>query len=179
MTEPTPTTGTTDLLAASVGTWTVDPSASTVELHTKAIWGLVKVTATFRVIEGSAVVAADGTVTGTLVVDAASVDSHQAKRDEHLRGKDFFEVETYPVFTYDATGASVAVDGAITISGTMTIHGQTLPLTLAATAAPAGSDRVTVTAVADIDRSKWGLTWTKMGARVDNHVIVTAVFAKN
>jgi polyisoprenoid-binding protein YceI len=172
-------TGATELLSASVGTWTLDPAATTVELRTKAMWGMAKVKATFTATEGSAVVGADGTVTGTLVVDAASVDSGTPKRDVHLRTKDFFEVETYPTFTYTATSATPAADGTIAIDGTMTIHGQTHPLPLQATVASAGPVRVTVVAETDIDRTQWGLTWTKMGSGINNHVVINAVFTKN
>jgi polyisoprenoid-binding protein YceI len=169
----------TDLLSASAGTWTLDPSASTVELRTKAMWGMAKVKATFAVLEGSGIVAADGNVIGALVVDAASINSGNAKRDEHLRTKDFFEVETYPTFTYAATGATAAADGTITLAGTLTVHGQTHPLPLTATATPVGADRLTVVAEAEIDRSQWGLTWAKMGAGLHNHVTVTAAFTKS
>lgn len=161
------------------GAWALDPAASTVELHTKAMWGLAKVKATFAIVEGSGVVGTDGDVTGTLVVDAASIDSGKPARDKHLRGKDFFEVETYPTFTYTATGATVGADGAITIDGTLTVHGQTHPLPLAATTTRLDADRVTVSAEAEIDRSAWGVTWSKMGAGLHNHVIVTATFAKS
>jgi polyisoprenoid-binding protein YceI len=171
--------GASGLLSESVGTWTLDPAASTIELHTKAMWGLAKVKATFTVIEGSGVVAADGDVTGTLVVDAALVDTGNAKRDEHLRGSDFFEVTTYPTFTYAATGAALGADGVITFTGTLTVHGQTHPLSLTATATPAGTDRVTVTAKTEIDRSQWGLTWSKMGAGLHNRVTITAAFTKS
>ena len=169
--------GTSELLAVSAGTWTLDPAVSTVELHTKAMWGLAKVKATFTALEGSGVVTADGDVTGTLVVDAASVNTGNAKRDEHLRGSDFFEVATYPTFIYTATGATHGPDGVITFTGTLTVHGQTRPLSLTATAA--GTDRVTVTAKAEIDRSQWGLTWAKMGAGLHNRVTVTATFTKS
>ncbi len=171
--------GAGELLSASVGTWTLDPAQSTVELHTKAMWGLVKVKAAFTVLEGSGVVAADGDVTGTLVVDAASIDSGTPKRDEHLRGSDFFEVETYPTFVYTATGATVGADGVIAFTGALTVHGQTHPLPVTATATPIGPDRVTVTGEAELDRTQWGLTWTKMGAGVHNRVIVTAAFTKS
>jgi polyisoprenoid-binding protein YceI len=178
MTDPSPVAGHAELLSTAVGTWTLDPSATTIELHTKAMWGLAKVTGHFTAVEGSAVVGSDGSVSGTLVIDAASVNTGTAKRDEHLRTKDFFEVDTYPTFAYEVSAVTPAADGTFAVSGTFTVHGQTRPLDLVATAVFAEPDRATVTATADIDRTQWGLNWTKMGARVDNHVIITAVFTK-
>jgi polyisoprenoid-binding protein YceI len=179
MADSTSNTGTAEVLAAAVGTWTLDAAATTIDVHTKAMWGMVKVNAHFKALEGSGVVGADGSVTGSLTVDAASVDSGVAKRDEHLRTKDFFEVETHPTFVYEATSVAPAADGTFAISGTFTVHGQTRPLTVTATATPDGADRVTVNGTADLDRTDWGLTWTKMGARVHNHIVVAAVFTKN
>jgi polyisoprenoid-binding protein YceI len=178
MADSSPASGSAELLSTAVGTWTLDPSATTIELHTKAMWGLAKVTGHFTAAEGSAVVGPDGSVSGTLVIDATSVNTGTPKRDEHLRAKDFFEVDTYPTFVYEVSAVAPGADGTLAISGTFTVHGQTRPLDLVATAALDEPNRATVTASADIDRTQWGLNWTKMGARVDNHVIVTAVFAR-
>jgi polyisoprenoid-binding protein YceI len=166
------------LLAAAVGTWTLDPVGTTVELHTKAMWGLAKVKASFKAIEGSGVVGEDGTVAGTVVIDARSVDTKNKKRDDHLRSGDFFEVETYPTFTYSATGASPVAGGKVKVTGTFTVHDQTRPLEVLAIVSKAGEDRVTVIAEAELDRSQWGLTWSKMGAGIHNRVVVTAPFTR-
>ena len=167
--------GTAKALAQSAGTWTLDPSETIVELHTKAMWGMAKVKASFAALRGSAVVSPEGEVRGNFVVDAASVDTGNAKRDAHLRSKAFFEVDSYPTFEYTVQGAKVA-DDAITFSGTLTVHGQSRPLQVHSTASPAEPNRVVLTAEADIDRRQWGLDWAKMGARMDNHVVITAVF---
>jgi polyisoprenoid-binding protein YceI len=167
-----------DALAASVGSWTVDPSATTVESHTKAMWGLAKVNARFAVQSGTGVVGADGSVSGTLVIDAASIDTGNAKRDVHLRTKDFLEVEVYPTITYAVTGAVPATAGAFTLAGTLTVHGQSHPLAVTVTPTQVGPDRVTITAVAEVDRDQWGLTWSKMGAGLHNHIVITATFTK-
>jgi polyisoprenoid-binding protein YceI len=164
------------VLAGYVGTWKLDAAATTVELRTKAMW-LLPVKGSFKAVEGSWVTDAAGTTTGTLVIDASSVDTGMAKRDAHLRTDDFFDVAKYPTFVYTVTGATPAADGKIAVTGTMAIHGQTHPLDIVATAVQSGA-RATVTGVADLDRSKWGITWTKMGANVHNHLVVTAVFNK-
>lgn len=174
--DPTASTPLQSLPVAGT-TWRLDPAATTVELHTKAMWGMAKVVATFAATEGSGVVAEDGTLTGSLVIDAASVDSGQKKRDQHLRTADFFDVATYPTFVYAATGARVEAGGAITITGNLTAHGVTESLDVRGSVATAG-DTVTITGEADLDRSRWGIDWTKMGARLDNHLVVTAVFTR-
>jgi polyisoprenoid-binding protein YceI len=169
----------TALLPTLTGTWLLDPSATTVELHTKAMWGMAKVKGSFTAIEGTGTVGPDGSVTGTLVLDAASVDTKQAKRDKHLRSKDFFDVEHYPTFTYSATAARAGSDGSVTISGTFTVLGQTHPLPVHGVVTTAGADAVTVTAEADLDRSQWGMGWAKMGAGLKNHLVVVATFTRS
>jgi polyisoprenoid-binding protein YceI len=166
-------------LASATGTWSLDPSASTVELHTKAMWGLATVKAVFKPTEGGGSVGGDGNVTGTLVIDASSVDTKNKKRDKHLRSSDFFEVEKYPTFTYAATGSRPATGNQVTVTGTLTVHGESRPLDVPVTITEAGPNRVLVTGQVEIDRSKWGLTWAKMGARLINQVTVAAAFTRD
>jgi polyisoprenoid-binding protein YceI len=76
------------------------------------------------------------------------------------------------------TSARVTATGAVTLAGAFTARGQTHPLEVRGQLTGIGTDRITVTGEADLDRSKWGMGWTKMGSRLDNHVIVTAVFTR-
>jgi polyisoprenoid-binding protein YceI len=167
------------LLPTLTGTWLLAPSATTVQLHTKAMWGMVKVKGSLTATEGTGIVAPDGTVTGTFVLDAASVDTHQAKRDKHLRGKDFFDVEHYPTFTYSATAARAESDGSVAIVGNLTVLGQTHPLPVHGVVTTDGADTVTITAEADLDRSQWGMGWAKMGAGLKIHLVVVATFTRS
>ncbi|MET3806293.1 polyisoprenoid-binding protein YceI [Nakamurella sp. UYEF19] len=164
-------------LAAYVGTWTLDAAATSIEFRTKAMW-LLPVKGTFKAVSGTGVATDDGTVTGTLVIDPASVGTGMAKRDAHLATDDFFDVAKYPTFTYTLTGVKPATDGKLTLLGTFTAHGQTHPLELVGTINSAAPGAVTVTAEGDLDRTEWSLNWTKMGAGVHNHLIVKAVFKR-
>jgi polyisoprenoid-binding protein YceI len=155
----------------------LDPSRTTVEFTTKAMWFL-PVRATITAVEGSGVVGADGSVLGTLVLDAASIDTKNKKRDAHLRTEDFFEVAEYPTFVINVTGATPSASGGYDFAATLTIHGQVRPVEFSG---PVFIDRgvATVKVETDIDRSEWGVTWAKMGAGLQNHVIVTARFTKD
>ena len=163
--------------ATYVGTWTLDATSTTIGFTTKAMW-LLPVKGSFKALSGTGVAGADGSVTGTVEIDAASVSTGMAKRDAHLLTADFFDVATYPTFTYTLTEAEPTPDGKITLRGTFTAVGQTHPLNLVGTVDSATPDAVTINASGDLDRSEWGLGWTKMGAGVHNHLTVTAVFTK-
>jgi polyisoprenoid-binding protein YceI len=166
-------------LADAAGQWQLDPTGTTIELRTKAMWGLAKVRGRFNAVEGSGVVGEDATVSGTIVFDAKSIDTKNSKRDTHLRSGDFFEVDKYPTFTYSATGATPTDDGKLKVTGSLTIRDQSRPLELLVTATQPAPGRVTLTAEAQIDRRQWGMTWAKRGAGVINDVVVVAQFARS
>ena len=163
-------------LSAYAGRWTLDPSQTSIEFHTKAMW-VLGVKGTFKSIEGGGTVGTDGSVNGSLVLDAASVDTKKKKRDDHLRTADFFEVNAFPTITFAVTGARPKGAGKVELTGDLTIHGTARPLTLLADVST-DNGSATLSAEVDIDRSAWGLTWAKMGAALTNHVVINARFTK-
>lgn len=165
-------------LATYVGTWTLDAAATTIEFRTKAMW-LLPVKGSFKAISGTAVATDDGSVTGTLTIDPTSVSTGMAKRDAHLATDDFFDVAKYPTFSYTLTAVEPTAGGKVSLLGTFTAVGQTHPLELVGAIDSATPGAVTVSAEGDLDRTQWGLAWTKMGAGVHNHLVVTAVFNRS
>src|SRR3954468_3903898 len=87
--------------AIATGTWNVDPSHSSVEFQVKHM-GLATVKGFFGEFAGKLEVAEDGTVTADGTVEAASLNTRSAQRDEHLRSADFFDVENYPQLTFQS-----------------------------------------------------------------------------
>lgn len=98
-------------LSDFAGTWKLDPDRTSIEFHTRALW-VIPAKGTFRSLEGVGTVTADGSIAGTLVIDAASVDTKNKKRNAHLRTADFLEVESFPTITYEVTSgrADVTID---------------------------------------------------------------------
>ena len=167
-------TETTKDLTQFAGTWALDPERSSVTFRSKAMW-VVPVKGTFKAFEGTAKITADGAVTGRLVIDAASVSTRITKRDNHLRSDDFLEVVEYPTIVFEVSGGRPIRADLMELSGVLTIHGQTQPLTLRVSITGTGSS-ATVSTDVDIDRSLWGLTWTNMGTRLKNRVAIRAHF---
>src|SRR5579875_2188329 len=108
------------------GSWTLDPARTEVRLTTRHTWGLRPLHGAFREVRGNGTVTADGAVTGTIVVAAASIHTKNSTRDKHLRSADFFDVEAHPDLTFTVDGASPADDG-VRVTGRLTIRGQTRP----------------------------------------------------
>ena len=50
-------------------------------------------------------------------IDAASINTRNQKRDDHLRGSDFFDVARFAKITFKSTKIEVAKDGSMKITG--------------------------------------------------------------
>jgi polyisoprenoid-binding protein YceI len=65
----------------------------------------------------------------SLVIDAASIDTGNKKRDDHLRTPDFFDVKKFPRITFTASSASREGDKVV-VDGTLEMHGVKKPVKL-------------------------------------------------
>ncbi len=164
--------------AALAGNWTLDASKSTVGLRSKSIWGLVPVKGVFRQVSGQGTVSPAGDVSGTVTVSAASIDTKNKKRDTHLRSADFFDSDTYPDITFSVSQAKPSGQGA-TVSGSLTVHDRTKPVTFDAAVSAVSDSELTLDAEFQVNRTDFGLTWNQMGmTSVHNTITVHAVFTK-
>ena len=64
-----------------------------------------------------------------VTIDAASIDSNDKKRDEHLSSPDFLDVRQFPTISFKTTKVSSTSDGLL-LTGEMTMHGVTKELTI-------------------------------------------------
>lgn len=96
-------------------------------------------------------------------IQAASIDTAIAKRDEHLRGDDFFNVGKYPEITFKSRRVKQTGPSSGDIIGDLTMHGVTRTITLHAQllgAAENQTSRWRIT-TAPIKRSEFGLAWSR------------------
>jgi polyisoprenoid-binding protein YceI len=164
---------------AGPASWQLDPAGSSVTFQHKSIWGLVTVRGNFSKLSGTGAIAADGSVTGRLVIEAASLDTRHGARDKHLRSADFFSADAHPQIVVDITGVSRDGADSANVTGSLTVAGTTRPLQLtAAVSAPSDQD-VTLTASGEFDRADFGMTWGKFGMLPGKaSVTVVARFAR-
>ena len=99
-----------------------------------------------------------------VTIKAASVDTSERDRDTHLRSADFFDVEKFPTLTFKSTRVTWKGDDSFDVTGDLTIHGVTRPVTLSATFLgqakdPWGKDRIAFEAATTINRKDFGLLW--------------------
>jgi polyisoprenoid-binding protein YceI len=144
------------------GTWLIDADSSELGFSARGMFGLVPVHGHFGEFTGALTVDAAGP-RGELRIQAASVDTHNKKRDEHLRSADFFDVEAHPTVTFELTAAKPSPGGALGVSGVLRIRENALAVATPVTVVVDGSDRLTLTAALDVDRTAAGVGWSKMG----------------
>ncbi|HTS54781.1 MAG TPA: YceI family protein [Burkholderiales bacterium] len=99
-----------------------------------------------------------------VAIDAASVDTGVAARDEDLRGEGFFDVAKYAAMTFKSTRVRFEGDKPVAVDGELTLRGVTRPLTLTVTNFHCGPNPFVkkevcgADAVATIKRSEFGMT---------------------
>lgn len=69
----------------------------------------------------------------SVTIDAASVASGFKPLDDHLKSPDFLNVEKFPTITFESTEVKQTGDTTADVTGNLTIHGVTKPVTLATT----------------------------------------------
>ena len=105
--------------------------------------------------------------TADITIDAASVNTRVAKRDEHLRSPDFLDVVKHPAITFKSKRVEKAGNGTLKMTGDLTIRGVTKEVALTVEGPspsvkdPLGNTRVGGQASTKINRKDFGLVWNK------------------
>ena len=100
----------------------------------------------------------------TAEIDAASIESKDEKRDGHLKGADFLDVEKHPKITFASTKVEKAGPELYRVRGDLTIRGVTKPVVLdveynGRSKDPWGGERAGFSAKTELDRKDFGLAW--------------------
>jgi len=115
-------------------------------------------------------------------IDAASIDTWEDARDQHLRSPDFLDVEQHPAITFRSTKVELAGEGRYRVVAEMTIRGTTRPAVLEVEHAgrvtdPWGHECVGFSARTTIQRRASGLTWNQAleagGVMISDRIEIT------
>jgi polyisoprenoid-binding protein YceI len=145
-------------------TYSIDTSHSSVEFVGRHL-GLAKVRGRFTKFGGDIQIAERPEDSSVEVdIDVASVESADARRDEHLRSPDFFHVDEHPSMVFKSTSVNPVDEGTWEVSGDLTIRGVTRPVVLhtefeGAENSPFGDQRVGFSATTEVNREDWDLGW--------------------
>jgi polyisoprenoid-binding protein YceI len=162
-------TGTTTLTSTDLsnltGSYTIDPAHTRIGFVARHAM-VTKVRGAFNEFTGSAVLDGSNPANSTarVTIQAASIDTRNAQRDEHLRGNDFLAMESYPEITFVSTGVEQTGETEFDLTGDLTIKGVTnsvtIPFTFEGSATdPFGNVRVGFEGAVAINRKDYGVTW--------------------
>lgn len=120
----------------------------------------------------------------SFTIDAPSIDTGWAKRDEHVRGADFLNVDKHPEIIFTSTSIEVTGDDTATMVGELTMNGKTQEETFEVTMrklapSPFGKKLMTAGFVAEttIDRTDYGISYgagaigNEIPVRVDLEIV--------
>ncbi len=118
-----------------------------------------------------------------LWIDAASITTHDEKRDAHLRSVDFFDVEKHKQITFtSSTMGKADAEGNSELWGELTMVGITKNVKLniqfgGISKDPWGNEKAGFTVSGKINRSEWGLVWNATlesgGLMVSDEVLIS------
>ncbi len=148
------------------GTWNIDPAHSNVNFQVKHL-GIATVRGAFNEFEGKLELGDDLSASKAYgTVQVSSVDTNESARDEHLRSPDFFDAENHGQITFESTEIKPLDDDELEITGDLTIHGVTNPITFKAELTgteedPWGNQRVGLEVQGKLDRKDYGMTFNQ------------------
>ena len=153
-----------DAQAEGAAAYALDQAHTSVSFSVTHL-GVSKVPGTFGTITGTA--SYDGkdtkSVTVDVKIDANSISTNQAKRDEHLKSADFFDVAKFPSLTFKSKSSTTAQGGKFKVTGDLTVHGITKEVAIeldgpsAEAKDPYGKTHVAAHGALKVNRKDFGL----------------------
>jgi polyisoprenoid-binding protein YceI len=158
-------TSTTPATVITPGTWAIDPSHSTVGFAVKHM-GIATVRGEFTEFEGALTASESGDLSVNATVQAASVDTKEQQRDDHLRSADFFNAEAHPQFTLVSTSVTQPDEDSVRVEGRLTINGVTNDVVLTgdvlgADVDPWGNNRVGIELRGELSRADYDMRFNQ------------------
>jgi polyisoprenoid-binding protein YceI len=121
-------------------------------------------------------------------IDAASIDTANSARDDHLRTADFFDVQRFPEIVFTSTRIERSGENRFRVVGNLTMHGVAREVVLDTehrgwVKDPQGRERTAFIAKTTLNRQDFGITWNQVmdsggvaiGDQVDIEIDLLAV----
>jgi len=163
--------------------WNIDAAHSAAQFQVKHLM-ISNVRGEFGKMSGT--ISFDGknisSVKAEAVIEVASINTREKKRDDHLRSADFFDAATYPTITFKSKRVEGVRGNDFNLVGDLTMRGVTREITLAVETTPvikgmSGESRVGAHATAKLNRQDYGIKWNRSldagGVVVSDEVYIT------
>jgi polyisoprenoid-binding protein YceI len=160
-----------------MGIWQLDPYHTQVEFSAKHL-GMMTVRGNFDDVSATADIDPDHPESASVEVtmSAASIRTNNPARDNDLRSENFLDVDHYPLITYKSTSVAPSGPDRYTLTGDLTIRGNTRPVTLQVTKYGEFNDpgmmghRIAYSASGAINRKEFGLSFNMV---LDGRLVVS------
>jgi len=151
-----------------MGTWKLDPMHTQVEFSAKHL-GMMTVRGNFAEVSATGDIHPEEPERSTVqvTIKTASIRTHNDQRDKDLRSSNFLEAEKYPTITFKSTKIKAESADKGTLTGDLTIKGNTHPVTLKVVKYgefndPRMGHRIAYAAETKINRKDFGMTFEMM-----------------
>ncbi len=149
-------------------TWTIDSAHSAAQFSVRHMM-VSNVRGEFGKLSGTAVYdpANAGAATVEATIDATTISTREARRDEHLRSADFFDTANNPTITFKSKKVQPVGEGHLKVTGDLTMRGVTKEVVLDVTGLNAevkdqrGTARVGASATTRLNRKDFGISWNR------------------
>src|SRR3954454_11059962 len=138
--------------------WRLDPDRSSIQFHTKNLWGMETVKGRFARYHGTLDLSGPPAV--ELTIDADTLDTGNKRRDKHLRSPDFFDVARHPYVRFASEQVTIKGD-QLRVRGHLHARGTSIPLDVEATLRRDG-DELEIDAITAADHRQLGMTWSPL-----------------
>ncbi len=154
--------------AGTHSVWQFDPYHTQVEFAAKHL-GMMTVRGTFLEVTATGYIDPDHPEASSvdITIQAASIRTHNAQRDNDLRSSNFLEIDKYPTMHFKSTEIKPTGQDRYTVTGDLTIKGNTRPVTLSVVKYGEFNDpnmghRIGYSAEGKINRKDFGMTFNAM-----------------
>ena len=145
--------------------WTVDKGHSSAQFKIRHF--TANVVGQFRDFEGNINLDRANPKSSSVefTIQAKSIDTGSERRDNHLRGADFFDVEKFPTITFKSTSVVPKSKDSYEVTGDFTMHGVTrrvtLPVTFLGFQKHPRGEKAGFEIETTINRKDYGVTWNR------------------
>ena len=147
-----------------VQTWQIDPNHTSAQFSVRHM-GISTVRGAFTKVSGTVQFDPSDPTKASVeaTIDASSIDTHVAMRDNDLKSPNYFDVAKFPTITFKSTSIKSAGAGKLAVTGDLTMHGVTKQVVLevegpsAPMTDPRGNTHVGASATTTIKRTDFGV----------------------
>jgi len=147
-------------------TWSIDKNHSTATFKVRHFTS--NMIGQFRDFDGSVNIdrANPAKSSVELTIQATSIDTGNAKRDDHLRSADFFDVANHPTLTFKSTSVSAKSKTEFDVTGDLTIRGVTkrvtLPVSFGGFQKTSRGEKAGFEVETTLNRKDYGIVWNRV-----------------